>query len=186
MANVNKVIVRGRGLAAALLARAAHVELDWDTRRKCRFDAVDSTNRTHAVALPAGSTLAGGDVLVVDDGSLVSVKAARRPVLAVRRCSAHGAPRELLAAAYRLGRRHATLALHDDHLLLAPDPALRSMLEGMHLIVSDETAVFEPEGDVAATVTAHHGHAPQHLHDPHHEGCHGDAAAVPSAARPRR
>lgn len=41
----NKRIAQGRGLAAALLKRAATIELDWDTRSKTRFDATDSSGR---------------------------------------------------------------------------------------------------------------------------------------------
>ncbi len=45
MIQVSKLIAQGRGLAAALLKRAATVELDWDVRQKSRFAATDSTGR---------------------------------------------------------------------------------------------------------------------------------------------
>ena len=45
MLTVNKLIPQGRGLAPALLKRAASVVLDWDTRQKSRFDAEDSQQR---------------------------------------------------------------------------------------------------------------------------------------------
>jgi urease subunit alpha len=37
-----QILPRGRGLAAALVRRAATVELDWDVRQKSRFSATDS------------------------------------------------------------------------------------------------------------------------------------------------
>ncbi len=54
MLHVNKRLSQGRGLAPALLRRAATVELDWDTRSKSRFDATDSAGRHLGVFLPCG------------------------------------------------------------------------------------------------------------------------------------
>jgi urease accessory protein len=58
MLHVNKRLPQGRGLAPALLPRAATVELDFAGRRL-------------GVFLPRGQVLRGGDVLVVENGSLV-------------------------------------------------------------------------------------------------------------------
>ena len=40
MLTVNKLIAQGRGLAPALLKRAASVEMGWDQRQKSRFDEI--------------------------------------------------------------------------------------------------------------------------------------------------
>src|SRR5512139_2251470 len=114
MITVNKLIPGGRGLARALLARASHVELDWDTRQKSRFEATDSVGRALGVFLPRGQVVRGGDVLVAEDGSLVRVEAAPQPVLVVRHCERHGSPFDLLRAAYHLGNRHVQLELKPD------------------------------------------------------------------------
>jgi UreE urease accessory protein, N-terminal domain len=45
MLTVNKLIPDARGLAPALVKRAASVELDWDVRQRSRFDATDSAGR---------------------------------------------------------------------------------------------------------------------------------------------
>jgi urease accessory protein len=163
MPTVNKLIPQGRGLAPALLKRAAEVELDWATRRQNHFDATDSAARLLAVRLPPGSALRGGDVLVVDDGSLVRVRAAAQALLVVRACAEHGRPADLLRAAHLLGQRQVPLQAADDHLRLAADPALGDLLRAMHLIVSEDNAAFEPEGDAPA-----HDHGHHHDHDPHH------------------
>ena len=81
MIQVSKLIAQGRGLAGALLKRAATVELDWDVRQKSRFAATDSTGRELGIFLPRGTAVRGGDVLVAEDGSLVRVIAAPQPVL---------------------------------------------------------------------------------------------------------
>ena len=168
MLSVNKHLPAGRGLAPALLKRAATVELDWDVRQKSRFDATDSSGRTIGVFLPRGSVLRGGDVLVAEDGSLIRVVAAAQPVLRVTACPAHGGPTDLPRAAYHLGNRHVALEVRADHLQLEPDPVLADMLRAMHLIVHERQAPFEPEGGAYAAGHGH-GHAHHdHDHDPHH------------------
>ena len=173
MLTVNKLIPQGRGLAKALLARAAHVALDWDTRRKSRFDATDSAGRTLGVFLPRGQVVRGGDVLVAEDGSLIRADAAPQPVLVVRACAEHGSPFDLLRAAYHLGNRHVPLELHPDHLKLEPDHVLADLLRAMHLIVREEQVAFEPEA--GAYAAGGHGHAPGHAHGPGHEHAHDHA-----------
>ena len=64
----SKRMPQGKGLAKALLQRAATVTLDWDQRNKSRFEATDSQGRPLGVFLPRGSVVRGGDVLVAEDG----------------------------------------------------------------------------------------------------------------------
>ncbi len=184
MLTVNKLIPQSRGLAAVLLKRAATVELDWDVRQKSRFDTADSTGRQLGVFLPRGSVVRGGDTLVAEDGSLITVKAAPQPVLVVRHCSQHGTPFDLTRAAYHLGNRHVALALQPNRLLLEPDHVLADMLRSMHLIVSEENAAFEPESGAYAAghgARSHHDH--NHNHDHDHNSIH-DHAAAPAPAVP--
>ncbi len=172
MLSINKLIPQGRGLAKALLKRAATVELDWDVRQKSRFDATDSTGRALGVFLPRGSVVRGGDVLVAEDGSLIVVKAAPQPVMAVRHCAEHGSPFDLMRAAYHLGNRHVQLELQADRLLLERDHVLADMLRHMHLLVNDDELPFEPEG--GAYSGGSHSHAAHsHEHDHGHDHGHG-------------
>lgn len=168
MLTINKLIAQGRGLAPALLKRATGVELDWDTRSKSRFDAVDSAGRRLGVFLPRGQVLRGGDVLVAEDGSLVQVIAKPQPVLVVRHCSEHGSPFDLLRAAYHLGNRHVPLELQPERLQLEPDHVLAQMLRRMHLIVDEALAPFEPESGAYAAGGHEHGHAHGHPDDHAH------------------
>jgi len=163
MLTINKLIPQARGLAPVLVKRAAIVELDWDVRQKSRFDATDSTGRRLGVFLPRGTLVRGGDVLVGEDGSLVIVHAAPQPVLVVRHCSDHGAPFDLLRAAYHLGNRHVPLELTPDHLKLEPDHVLADMLRQMHLIVTEANEAFEPDG--GAYAAGGHGHEHAHAHN---------------------
>lgn len=168
MLSVNKLVAQGRGLAKVLLQRAASVELDWDVRQKSRFDATDSSGRALGVFLARGTVVRGGDVLVAEDGSLIAVKAAAQPVMVVRHCAEHGAPHDLLRAAYHLGNRHVQLELQPDRLLLEPDHVLADMLRHMHLLVNHEHAAFEPEAGAYAGDGAH-----TRGHDPGHDHAHG-------------
>ena len=177
MLTVNKLIAQGRGLAKVLLDRAASVELDWDVRAKSRFDTTDSQGRTLGVFLPRGTAVRGGDVLVAEDGSLIAVRAAPQPLLVVRHCSEHGSPFDLLRAAYHLGNRHVALELKSDHLKLEPDPVLVDMLRQQHLIVTEASEAFEPEGGAYAPGLHAHGAEAghDHGHDHGNDARHGDA-----------
>ena len=179
----SKLIAAGTGLAPVLVRRAASVELDWDTRQKSRFDAVDSQGRAIGVFLARGQVLRGGDVLVAEDGSLIAVKAKAQPVLVVTP-GAHGSPLDLLRAAYHLGNRHVPLQVSAACLQLEPDHVLAEMLRRMGLHVDAAEAAFEPEaGAYDATRAAHdhaahdHGHGHGHdVHDhDHHDHGHHDA-----------
>ena len=162
MLTINKLIPGGRGLAGVLIKRAAQVSLDWDLRQKSRFEALDSLGRRLGVFLPRGTAVRGGDVLVAEDGSLIQVQAAPQPVLVVRACAEHGSPFDLLRAAYHLGNRHVALELQPDHLKLEPDHVLADMLRQQHLIVTEASTAFEPEG--GAYAAGGHGHDPGHDH----------------------
>ena len=168
MLQVSKIIPQAAGLAPVLVKRATTVELDWDVRKKSCFDATDSAGRQLGVFLPRGTLVRGGDVLVVEDGSMVKVIAAPQAVLRITSCTAHGTPFDLTRAAYHLGNRHVPIELKPDHLKIEPDHVLADMLRAMHLIVHAAQETFEPEGDAySATGHAnHHADAHDHAHQP--------------------
>ncbi len=176
----SKLIAAGAGLAPALVRRAATVELDWDTRQKSRFDAVDSLGREVAVFLPRGRIVRGGDVLVAEDGSLVAVKARPQRVLVVTP-GERGSPLDLLRAAYHLGNRHVPLEVKPAFLQLEPDHVLADLMRRMGLRVEAGIAPFEPESGAYDSTDAQgnghrhaggHGHGHGHDHDHDHDHSH--------------
>ena len=189
----NRLLPQGAGLAPVLLKRASTLELDWNVRQKNRFDALDSLGRPLGVFLPHGTLVRGGDVLLVEDGSMVRVIAAPQAVLRITACTAHGSPFDLTRAAYQLGRRHVPVELKPDHLNIEPDPVLADMLRAMHLTVEAVDETFEPEGNFynAGGHEHSHEHAPvvvakpqaAHVHGPdcNHGHDHGHA---PQAVQP--
>lgn len=178
MLTCTKLLPAGRGLAPALVKRAATVELRWAQRKLSRFDATDSQGRALGIALPAGSVLRGGDMLVADDGSLLRVLAAAEPLLEVRPCPDHGEPADLLRAAYRLGGRQVEVDLRPEGLRIAPDAAVAAWLRAMHLDVTETQAAFEPDG--AGAAPADQGHA----HPPHPAPVRGKPVAITVSAAP--
>ena len=164
MLQISKIISQGAGLAPVLVKRASTIELDWDTRQKSRFDAVDSLGRQLGIFLPRGTLVRGGDVLLAEDGSMVKVIAAPQTVLRITACTSHGSPFDLTRAAYHLGNRHVPIELKPDHLKIEPDHVLADLLRAMHLIVHEVSEAFEPEG--GAYSSGGHGHAHSHSEAP--------------------
>jgi urease accessory protein len=182
MLQTSKVIAQGHGLAPVLLKRASTVELDWDVRQKSRFDTTDSLGRHLGVFLPRGTLLRGGDVLVVEDGSMVRVLAAPQAVLRISACPTHGSPFDLTRAAYHLGNRHVPIELKPDHLKIEPDHVLADLLRAMHLIVNTVDEAFEPEGGAYSAATHAGHHHGGHAHDEH--GDHSDPSEHNHAKSP--
>ncbi|MFZ2121810.1 MAG: urease accessory protein UreE [Rhodoferax sp.] len=179
MLTINKRIAQGQGLAAALLKRAASIELDWDLRQKSRFEASDSAGRQLGIFLPRGTVLRGGDVLVAEDGSLIKVIATPQTVLRITPCSRHGSSFDLIRAAYHLGNRHVPIELKPDHLKIEPDHVLADLLRAMHLSVVEVNEAFEPES--GAYAAGGHSHSHGHEADPSHP----PASSPPSQAFPK-
>jgi len=184
---VSKLIGAGRGLAAALVRRASVVALDWDTRQKSRFEALDSAGRRLAVFLPRGRIVRGGDVLLGEDGSLIRVEALAQPILTVTAPAGGDAASASLAlakAAYHLGNRHVPLEVRADRLVLEPDHVLAELLARMGLEVATTSGAFEPEPGAydaagtgrgpahAANAPHDHGHDHDHLHEHPHDHAH--------------
>ena len=172
----SKRMPKGQGLARVLVQRAAVVTLDWDTRQKSRFDAIDSQGRQIGVFLPRGTVVRGGDVLVAEDGSLIRVEGAPQAVLHIAACPEHGSSFDVMRAAYHLGNRHVPIELQPDHLKIEPDHVLADMLTSMHMVVTPMHAPFEPEGGAYgdnAMLGHRHGHGHAHDHDHSHHGSNG-------------
>jgi urease accessory protein len=111
-------------------------------------------------------------VLVAEDGSMVRVVAAPQAVLVIRPDPHHGSPFDLVRAAWHLGSRHVAIELDADHLKIQADHDIALLLRGMHLVVEDTFAPFEPEGGAEAAHAGHdhdHSHAHRHAHDHDHE-----------------
>ncbi|WOS61866.1 urease accessory protein UreE [Sinorhizobium fredii] len=105
--------------------------------------------------------LADGDLLVLEGGGYIEVKAAEETLYEIR-------PRDrlhLIELAWHLGNRHLPAAIEEGRILIARDPVIRAMLEGLGATVSDVVEPFHPlRGAYHGTGGHHHGHGHGHHH----------------------
>jgi urease accessory protein len=146
---------------------AAPLPLDLDARRRSRQRLSLPDGTELALALPVGTVLHEGDLLLDDQGARWRVVAKPQPVLLVRSEDAC----LLQRAAYHLGNRHVPVAVLRDALLLEPDPVLSELLERLGLRVDAIDAPFEPESGA-------YGGGHRHGHDATFAQDHALAQAV--------
>jgi urease accessory protein len=126
------------------------VTLAHDDRHRRRVRLTTDSGASFLLDLPDARLLRDGDLLALDDGRLVLVRAAPEPVLEV---AAEG-PVALARLAWHLGNRHTPVeVLADGRLRLRADHVLAAMLEGLGARVTATTAPFTPESGAYA-----HGH----------------------------
>ncbi|PDT42175.1 MULTISPECIES: urease accessory protein UreE [Sinorhizobium] len=105
--------------------------------------------------------LADGDLLVLEGGGYVEVKAAEEVLYEIL-------PRDglhLIEIAWHLGNRHLPAAVEEGRILIARDPVIRVMLEGLRATVSEVVEPFQPlRGAYHGTGHHHHGHGHHHDH----------------------
>ncbi|WP_026618726.1 urease accessory protein [Ensifer sp. WSM1721] len=105
--------------------------------------------------------LADGDLLVIEGGGYIEVKAAEEALYEVRPKNAL----HLIELAWHLGNRHLPAAVEEGRILIARDPVIRAMLEGLGATVDEVTEPFHPlRGAYHGGGHHHHGHGDHHHH----------------------
>ena len=107
--------------------------------------------------LTTATVLRDGDVLRLDDGRGVTVRAAPEPLAEIRTA----APGRLVRIAWHLGNRHLPVMIEADRLLIRRDHVIEDMVRGQGGHVAHIEAPFDPEG--GAYDRGGHGH--RHHHD---------------------
>lgn len=129
--------------ARALGGKARDVlRLTWEERRWTRRRLVSAGGREVALALPTGTVLAAGDVVLVETDWYLVVEASPEPVLAAF-------PRdraEAVRMAFEVGNRHFSLALDGDAVLVPDDPAMEQLLVRLGIPWERRRSVYEPIG----------------------------------------
>lgn len=96
--------------------------------------------------------LAHGDMLEVDDGSVVEVEAKPEKLLEIKaRDRLH-----LIELAWHLGNRHLSAQIEEDRILILRDHVIRDMLVGLGATVAEIEERFQPVRG------AYHGHGHHH------------------------
>ncbi len=143
------------------------VTLPYALRQRSRQRVTLDGGAAAALVLPPGTRVDDGDRLVTADGFTVRVCAALEAVSVART----GDPLRLARACYHLGNRHVALQVGNGWVRYLADHVLDEMVCGLGLLVTQESARFEPErGAYAGQAHAHHHHgddAPAHAHGDH-------------------
>jgi urease accessory protein len=105
--------------------------------------------------------LEGGDGLVLEDGRLVRVEAAKELLLEVTCADSD----HLLRIAWHLGNRHLPTELLGNRLRIRQDHVIEDMLKKLNARVQKLEAPFNPEGGA-------YGHGRTHSHEHNHEHSH--------------
>lgn len=121
---------------------ADRVVLDYDERQRRRTAMRGTNGIAFLLDLPAGTKLATGDALVLEDGRLIEVVAAREPLLEIRCADA----RHLARLAWHLGNRHLPVQLLENALRIRRDRVIAEMAVGLGARVAEIESPFDPEG----------------------------------------
>ncbi|HLU04568.1 MAG TPA: urease accessory protein UreE [Advenella sp.] len=146
--------LRHSGLSATLLQRAPEARMTFEQRRRSRQQLNLGNGETVHLMIGRGQVLQPGDVLVADDGGLITVQAQAEQLVRVTADAAI----DLARAAYHLGNRHVMLEIGADYLQLEYDPVLMQMLQRLGVHTSIVEQPFNPE-------TGAYGGGHKHGHD---------------------
>ncbi len=136
------------------------LSLSWEERRWTRRRARTSGGREVVLALPTGSLLRPGAVIVVEPTWYLAVEGRPEPVLAV-------VPRhrdEAIRIAFEVGNRHFPLAIRREALLVPDDTAMVQLLARLGLPWERREDVFDPVGGAGHRHAATGSHGDGHGH----------------------
>ncbi len=124
--------------------------LSWEERRWTRRRVRTAAGREVALALPTGTVLEPGAILVVERDWYLKVEALREPLIAIQPDS----PAAAIRAAFEIGNRHFPLAIEGETILVPDDPAMEQLAIRLGGRWERRSAVFRP----LATGPARHSH----------------------------
>jgi urease accessory protein len=118
------------------------VTLDFDARHRRRIRLTTDQGEDVVLDLPKAIAMTDGDALQLENGRLLSVRAAAEPVVEAR----HKDPNQLMRLAWHLGNRHLPTEIRDQTLRIRPDHVIEEMLHRFGAEVVKMQAPFQPEG----------------------------------------
>jgi urease accessory protein len=133
-----------RAISPAALAGKTRdtLPLTWEERRWTRKRVTTAAGREVALALPTGTVLDPGAILLVMDGWYLAVEAVPEPLLAIFPSSRE----EAVRLAFDVGNRHSTLGFEDGALLVPDDAAMRQLVTRAGARWERREAVYTPLG----------------------------------------
>lgn len=146
--------------AKAAQTSADTVTLRYDDRHRRRMTMTTDTGQDFLLDLPETTVLRDGDMLLLEDGHAIAVRAAAEPVAEIVARDPH----HLIRIAWHLGNRHLPTHILPDRLRIRQDHVIEDMAEKLGARVERKDAPFDPEGGA-------YGHGATHGHD--HGNSHG-------------
>lgn len=129
-------------IAASSYARDT-VTLGWEDRFKTRARRTSDAGFEFATALPRGTVLVAGDLLVLDDaGRVIEVRELDEDVLVIRPAT----PRQWALFAYHIGNSHQPIMITDAGIVCAELLGMRQVLEFHGIPFERERMPFTPVG----------------------------------------
>jgi urease accessory protein len=116
--------------------------LPWEQRRWIRGKFTTTKGREVALALPTGTPLVPGTIILVEKDWYLRIEAVPEPLIAVTPENSQDAIR----LAFEIGNRHFPLALEGSTLLVPDDPAMAQLFDRLGASWSRRQAVFSPLG----------------------------------------
>ncbi|ARC89088.1 hypothetical protein B5V46_10935 [Rhodovulum sp. MB263] len=148
------------------------VTLDYDARFLRRKRLVSDGGQAFLLDLAHTTSLAEGDLIVLEDGRGIVVRAAAEPLLEVTGT-------DLARLAWHIGNRHTPCQVEETRLLIQRDHVLLDMLGRIGATVREVVEPFTPEGGAYGHGRTHghshgdaHGHSHDHGHDHDHDHGH--------------
>ena len=116
--------------------------LAWEQRRWIRGKFVTAKGREVALALPTGTALIPGTVILVERDWYLRIEAVGEPLIAVETTNYE----EAIRVAFEIGNRHFPLALHGETILVPDDAAMTQLFDRLGVRWQRRNAVFAPIG----------------------------------------
>lgn len=129
-----------------------HVTLAHDERHLRRKLLVLNGGDQILVDFPKAVALADGDVLKLEDGKLVEIRAADEDLYEITAKT----PEHLSKLCWHIGNRHLPAQIEQHRILIQRDHVIKNMLHGLGARVKDIAAPFTPEH---GAYHADHGHS---------------------------
>ena len=118
------------------------ITLNYDDRYRRRIVMKTDNGIEFLLDLQKTTELTEGDFLVLEDGRVVEIKAAKEELMQVSAAEVS----LITKAAWHIGNRHLPCEIYKDQINLRFDHVIKQMLEGLGLIVKKINKPFNPEG----------------------------------------
>jgi urease accessory protein len=116
------------------------LQLSWEGRRWTRRRVRTAAGREIALALPTGTLLEPGAILLIEREWYLEVEALPEPLIAIH----PGSQPAAIRAAFEIGNRHFPLAVDGETILVPDDPAMEQLAVRLGEPWTRRSAVFRP------------------------------------------